>query len=121
MKMLYSYPELRLGVLGRSIKDATIGIGGVVTTWSGSGGSQGGGGYCGGGGGPAGISGAGGSGYVNTKYLKYSGHEDGGGVKKYPPRWGYDSHGPDEGACRISWMLNNATFTYDLGYDRKGN
>lgn len=109
------------GAIGaRDVFTATIGIGGVVTSWP-SGGSQGGGGYCGGGGGPAGISGAGGSGYVNTKYLKYSGYHDGHAAKSYPVRWGYDSNGPDEGACRISWMLNNATFTYDLGYDRKGN
>ena len=109
-----------VGALGRSIKDATIGIGGVVSYLT-VGGSQGGGGYYGGGGGPAGFSGAGGSGYVNTKYLKHSGYQDGSGMKSYPSRWGYDSNGPDEGACRISWMLNNATFTYDLRYDRKGN
>ena len=108
------------GAIGaRDVFSATIGIGGVVTSWP-SGGSQGGGGYCGGGGGPAGISGAGGSGYVNTKYLKYSGYHDGHAAKSYPARWGYENRGPDEGACRISWMLNNATFTYDLGYDRKG-
>ena len=110
-----------LGALGRNVRDPSVGIGGVVRTWIGSGGAQGGGGFCGGGGGPAGYSGAGGSGYINTKYLKYSGYEDGWSAKHYPARWDYESHGPDEGVCKISWVLNNSTFTYDTGYEQKGN
>ena len=102
-----------LGTWGVSVKEATIGIGGVVRHRFGYGGSQGGGGYCGGGGSYSPYSGAGGSGYVNTKYLKNSKGIDGSGMKDYPSHWGYESHGPDEGACRISWIFKKSTYTYE--------
>ena len=102
-----------LGSWGVSVKEATIGIGGVVRHRLGYGGSQGGGGYCGGGGSYSPYSGAGGSGYVNTKYLKNSKGIDGSGMKDYPSRWDYESHGPDEGACRISWIFKKSTYTYE--------
>ena len=112
-----------LGGWGVEVRAAGIGIGGVVKHKLGYGGSQGGGGYLGGGGSYSPISGAGGSGFVNTKYLKYSGYADGRKANRhYPARWGYESNGgPDEGACKISWVLNKSTFTYDTGYEQKGN
>ena len=102
-----------LGTWGVSVKEATIGIGGVVYHKWGYGGSQGGGGYCGGGGSYSPYSGAGGSGYVNTKYLKNSKGIDGSGMKDYPSHWNYESKGPDEGACRISWIFKKSTYTYE--------
>ena len=102
-----------LGTWGISVQEATIGIGGVVRHKFGYGGSQGGGGYCGGGGSYSPYSGAGGSGYVNTKYLKNSKGIDGTGMKGYPSHWNYEHQGPDEGACRISWIFKKSTYTYE--------
>ncbi len=110
-----------LGGWGVEVRAAGIGIGGVVRHKFGYGGSQGGGGYVGGGGSYSPYSGAGGSGFINTKYLKYTGYLDGSVNKNYPARWGYVSNGgPEEGACKISWVLNKSTFTYDTGYEPKG-
>ena len=102
-----------LGSWGVEVRVAGIGIGGVVRHKFGYGGSQGGGGYCGGGGSYSPYSGAGGSGYVNTKYLKNSKGIDGSGMKDYPSHWNYESKGPDEGACRISWIFKKSTYTYE--------
>ena len=103
-----------LGTWGIPVKEPTIGIGGVVYHKWGYGGSQGGGGYCGGGGSYSPYSGAGGSGYVNTKYLKNCKGIDGSGMKDYPSHWNYESNGgPDEGACRISWIFKKSTYTYE--------
>lgn len=109
-----------VGVLGINVVDAQIGIGGVVRSRLGSGGSQGGSGFCSGGGGPAGYPGAGAGGFINTKLLKNYKGLDGSGMKGKPDYSPLEESVslPEEGCCRISWILKNATFAYDK-YDHQ--
>ena len=107
------------GIGAREVVSAQIGIGGVVTSWP-SGGSQGGGGFCAGGGGPAGYPGAGGGGFINKKLLKNFKGIDGSGMKDKPDYSPLKESVslPEEGCCRISWILKKSTFTYDK-YDHQ--
>lgn len=109
-----------LGGIGASeVVSTQIGIGGVVTSWP-SGGSQGGGGFCAGGGGPAGYPGAGGGGFINKKLLKNFKGIDGSGMKNKPDYSPLKESVslPEEGCCRISWILKKSTFAYDK-YDHQ--
>ena len=107
------------GVGARDVVSAQIGIGGMVTSWP-SGGSQGGGGFCSGGGGPAGYPGAGAGGFINRKLLKNCNGIDGSGMKDKPDYSPLEESPsiPEEGCCRISWILKESTFAYDK-YDHK--
>ena len=108
-----------VGVGAREVVPTQIGIGGMVTSWP-SGGSQGGGGFCSGGGGPAGYPGAGAGGFINRKLLKNCNGIDGSGMKDKPDYSPLEESPaiPEEGCCRISWILKESTFAYDK-YDHK--